>query len=97
MSLQKLAKANRGHFALHKPIVFREGTLNNEYGMFVFGKRSHTVIIDVERCGTSKMVLATILHEYIHAEQADAGMSLDHGMYFQERRKEMAALTGLSI
>lgn len=97
MSLQSVATMWRPKFALRRPVVFRWGHLGDKYGQFFMGKRSHTVIIDPVLCAVHDDLIGTVLHEYIHAEQADAGLPLDHGAYFQARRKELVALTGYPV
>lgn len=84
-------------FALPRPVHMRVvdcGT--NWMGMFFPGPRSGLVLLNLYNIDDEDDLRATILHELIHAEQWCADMALDHGTYFQDRRKEFEDL-GLDI
>lgn len=84
-------------FALSRPVVMRTIDAGTDwYGMFFPAKRTGLVLLNMYQIDDEATLRGTILHELIHAEQWCLGMSLDHGDYFQSRRKEFEAL-GLDI
>lgn len=87
----------RPRFALTRPSQMRVVEVATDWmGLFLPGPRSGTVLINLANIDDEDACRATILHELIHAEQWAAGLPLDHGAYFQNRRKEFEAL-GLDI
>lgn len=84
-------------FALPKPVVMRTVDAGTDWcGMFFPSARTGLVLLNLYQIDDEDTLRATILHELIHAEQWCQGMNLDHGAYFQTRRKEFEAF-GLDI
>lgn len=84
-------------FALPRPVrMHAVETATDWMGLFLPSKWAGLVLVNLANLDDEDALRATILHELIHAEQWAAGLPLDHGSYFQNRRKEFEAL-GLDI
>lgn len=89
MTPQQAFKAYREWFTLKRLVVRTCDVGDDWFGMYLPGPRSGTILVNLHHADTPRLVVGTVLHELIHAEQHALGMKMDHGPYFQQRRAEL--------
>lgn len=71
-------------------------TPDTVYGVTIATQHGCLILIDMSSC-TPDTVKATLIHELVHCEQRAAGMEMNHGAYFAQRKAELKERFGVTI
>jgi hypothetical protein len=95
MDVKRVAGRYRRLFNLPFPVDVKTVYAPTDWmGIFYSGMERGLILINEDTCKTEDELRATILHEFIHAEQWCHELPVDHGPYFQRRAAEIEAATG---